>query len=63
MTQDAKTTLKELNRKYFDDNIKEMQWSSLHTSLVLIMKDKQLFKFQGDVAEAIYKQLVKNSMQ
>ena len=62
MTQDAKTTLKELNRKYFDDNIEEMIWSSERKELRLRMKNEQLFRFEGETAEAMYKQLVRNSM-
>ena len=63
MTEEAKITLKHLNKKFFDDNIDEIKWSDENKTLVIIMKTNSRFTFNGDLAKDIYKQLVKSSMQ
>ena len=63
MTEEAKMTLKYLNKKFFDDNIQEIKWSDEHKTLTIIMKTSDRFTFNGVVESDIYKQLVRNSMQ
>lgn len=62
MTQEAREELKNLNRKFFDDNIKEIVWNSQFQHLVIKMKNLDEFEYQGEKAKDIYQRLVKNSM-
>jgi hypothetical protein len=62
MTLEAKQSLKELNRTYFDSHIDEIVWSDEKRKLVIKMKTKDKYEFVGDTAKDIYKQLVKGSM-
>lgn len=63
MTEEAKTTLKEINKVYFDDHIDEIIWSDEKRKLTIKMKTKEKFEFHGDVAKSIYKQLVTSNMK
>lgn len=67
MTQEAKNSLSEVNKRFFDDHIDEIIWSDDKKKLVIKMKTKTAglqdkFEFTGDSAKDIYKQLVKGSM-
>lgn len=63
MTEEAKTTLKEINKIYFDDHIDEIIRNDEKNSLIIKMKTKETYSFQGDVAKSIYKQLVTSNMK
>ena len=62
MTEEAKTTLKDLNKRYFDDHIEEIIWSDEKQKLTIKMGTKEKFEFSGTNAKDVYKQLVKGSM-
>lgn len=63
MTEEARISLKELNKKYFDDHIDEIIRNDERNSLTIKMKTKEIFTLQGDVAKSIYKQLVTDNMK
>jgi hypothetical protein len=62
MTEEAKISLKNLNKQYFDDHIDEIIWSDEKKKLTIKMKTKDKFEFLGDTAKDIYKSLVKGNM-
>lgn len=62
MTLEAKNTLRELNRKYFDDHIEEAIWSAEKKLLTIRMNTNDTFKFEGATAKDIYNTLVRGSM-
>jgi hypothetical protein len=63
MTEEAKRTLKEINKVYFDDHIDEIIRNDEKNTLTIKMKTKEIYSFQGDVAKSIYKQLVTGNMK
>lgn len=62
MTLQAKLLLKNMNREFFDDCIKEVIWSKEKDLLVIKMKAVEgkikEFRFNGEDGKAIYKQLI-----
>ena len=63
MTEEARISLKNLNKKYFDDHIDEIIWSDEKRRLTVRMNTNEKFEFLGDTAKDMYKNLVKGNMQ